>query len=370
MTGRTAAAALAFLALFASADARAPERPDHRGRVWRVGVFESPPYAMRDDKGEWRGMIIDLWKELASELSLEYRLGEATPDQILDDLAHGRLDVAAGPFAVTIEREQTIDFSNAFFLQDEGIAVRKGGDEERWLAVARALSTPTAWRIYLGLVAAVVISGIGVWLLERRRNPEFSGGLAQGIGSGVWWSGVTTVFVGYGDKVPITFLGRAVALLWMFLSLILVTAFTAFVTTKLAVAEIGRVVGPESLQNAVVGTLDGAAVGEYLRRQRIAHRLYPSIPKALDGLRAHEVAAVIYSTPILNYYIEHDSKDDVEVLPTAYVHELLAFPLSDDSPLRDPLNGALRRFLQQPGWRDLQDRYLVGSRAAATHVHP
>ena len=365
MTRRAAALGLVLLALSGAASAKAPERAAREVRVLRVGIFEAPPYTMHGADGEWHGLIVDLWKELASELSLEYRFGEATPDTILDDLAHGRLDVAAAPFSITLEREKTIDYSHVFLLQEEGIAVRKGGDEERWLAVASALSTPTAWRIYLGLVAAVVISGIGVWLLERRRNPEFSGSLAQGVGSGVWWSGVTTVFVGYGDKVPITFLGRAVALLWMFLSLILVTAFTAFVTTKLAVAELGRVVGPESLRHAVVATVDGAAVSDYLRRERVPHRLYASLPKALDALRAHDVAAVVYSRPILSYYLEHDTKDDVEILPTTFVRELLAFPLPDDSPLRDPLNAALRRFLQQPGWRDLQDRYLSSSRSAA-----
>jgi polar amino acid transport system substrate-binding protein len=364
MIRRTAALGLLLLAWSVAARSAPSERNPLAGRVWRVGVFESPPYAMRDASGEWRGLTIDLWKELASELSLEYRFGEATPDAIVDDLAHGRLDAAAGPFSVTVDREKTIDFSHAFLIQEEGIAVRKGGDEERWLSVARALSTPTAWRIYFGLIAAVIVSGVAVWLLERRRNPEFSGSLAQGLGSGVWWSGVTTVSVGYGDKVPITFWGRAIALLWMFLSLILITAFTAFVTTKLAVAELGRVQGPESLRNSIVGTVDGAAVGEFLRRQRIPHRLYASIPKALDGLRAKEIAAVLYSAPILDYYIQRDARDDVEILPTTYVHELLAFPLSDDSPLRDPLNGALRRFLQQPAWRDLQDRYLASARAA------
>ena len=78
--------------------------------------------------------------------------------------------------------------------------------------------------------------------------------------------------------------------------------------------------GPTSLRNSIVGTVDGAAVGEYLRRQRIPHRLYASIPKALDGLRAKEIAAVVYSAPILDYYIQHDTRDDVEVLPTTYVH--------------------------------------------------
>ena len=133
-------------------------------------------------------------------------------------------------------------------------------------------------------------------------------------------------------------------------------------TAKLAVAELGRVAGPESLRSAVVGTVEGAAVGEYLRRQRIPHRVYASIPKAFEGLRAHEIAAVVYGVSILDYYVQHDQKDDVEVLPTTFDHQILAFPLADGSPLRESLDGALRRFLQQQGWRDLQDRYLAGSR--------
>ncbi len=364
MTRRVAALAFVLLAGTGTAAAGTPEAPARTARIWRVGIFEAPPYTMRDANGQWHGLIVDLWKELASELDLEYRFGEASPDTIMDDLGHGRLDVAAAPFSVTVDREKTIDFSHAFLIQEEGIAVRKGGDEERWLSVARALSTPTAWRIYFSLVAAVFVAGAAVWLLERRRNPQFSGDAVQGVGSGFWWSGVTTVAVGYGDKVPITLWGRLVALLWMFLSLILITAFTAFVTAKLAVAEFGRVVGPASLRNAVVGTVEGASVGEYLRRQRIPHRLYASIPKALDGLRGREIAAVVYSVPILDYYIRHDTRDDVEILPVTFDQQLLAFPLTDGSPLRDPLNGALRGFLQQPAWRDMQDRYLSAVHAA------
>lgn len=336
-----------------------PETPSGLpDRVWRVGVFESPPYVIRGENGEWRGLIVDLWKELASELNLRYRIGEASPDTILDDLAHGRLDVAAAPFATTIERERTIDFSHAFMIQHMGIAVRRSDEEERWLSVARALATPIAVRLYLGIVLLVLLAGAAMWLLERRRNPEFPRPPMPGVGSGIWWSGVTTVAVGYGDKVPITFWGRVMGLLWMSISLILVTAFTAFVTAKLAVAEFGRVSGPSSLHNTTVGTVEGAAVGEYLRRERIRHRIYATIPKALEGLRAGEVGAVVYGSLILDYSVRNDRNQDLEVLPTTFDPQILAFPLPDDSPLRDPINAALRRYLQQTNWRDLQDKYL------------
>jgi len=340
----------------AAPTARPAELPD---RVWRVGVFEAPPYAMRSANGEWNGLIVDLWKELASELNLQYRFGEASPDTILDDVAHNRLDVAAAPFASTIEREKTLDFSHAFMVQEMGIAVRKNADAERWLYVARALATPTALRLYFGLVGMVFVAGIVLWLLERRRNPQFSGNALQGMGSGIWWSGVTTVAVGYGDKVPITFWGRLVALLWMSVSLILITAFTAFVTAKLAVAEFGRINGPDSLHNATVGTVQGAAVAEYLRQQRIHHRIYATMPKALQGLRDGEVGAVVYGARILEYYVARDPAKDLEVLPATFDHQNLGFPLPDGSPLRDPINTALRRYLAQTAWRDLQDRYFV-----------
>jgi polar amino acid transport system substrate-binding protein len=359
-----AAFGIGFLALCGAAAAVPPDSPKLPSRVWRVGIFEAPPYAMRGPDGQWRGLIVDLWKEIAAEMNIQYRLGEASPDTILDDIAHGRLDVGVAPFAATIDHEKLVDFSHAFLAVEMAIAVRRGGDEERWIGVARALATPTALRLYAGLVLMVFVAGAVIWFLERRRNPQFSGGALQGLGSGVWWSGVTTVAVGYGDKVPITFWGRMVALLWMSASLILITAFTAFVTAKLAIAEFGRVRGPSTLRNAIVGTVEGAAAADFLRVQRIQHRLYPTTPKALEALHRGEVAAVVYGENILDYYVSRDPSQDIEILPQTFYRQELAFPLPDGSPLRDPINGVLRRYLLQPGWRDLQDRYLTAARQA------
>jgi len=357
-----AALAAVLLGLSAAiAPAAPPETERLPGRTWRVGIFEAPPYTWRGENGEWRGLLVDLWKHVAEELNISYRFGEANADTIMDDLAHDRLDVAVAPFAVTIDRERTVDFSHGFLRTRTGIAVRKGGDEERWLAVARALATRTAVRLYLGLVLMVFVAGGVIWLLERRRNPEFPRSPGAGIGSGVWWSGVTTAAVGYGDKVPITFWGRVVGLLWMSLSLILVTAFTAFVTAKLAVAEFGRVQDAATLRNAIVGTVEGAAVNEFLRHERIRHRVYATIPKALEALRAGEVAAVVWDLAVLDYYIQRETRRDLEILPASFDHQILAFPLPDRSPLRDPIDGVLRRFLALPGWQDLQDRYLTAA---------
>jgi polar amino acid transport system substrate-binding protein len=334
-------------------------------KVWRVGVFEAPPYAMRSENGEWRGLAIDLWKEIATELNLRYRLGEASPDTILDDIAQGRLDMAVAPFATTVARQQLFDFSLAFLSVETGIAARRGTDEDRWLTVARALATPSALRLYVAIAVLTFLAGAAIWLLEHRRNPQFSGGVLPGLGSGFWWSGVTTVGVGYGDKVPITFWGRIVGLIWMSISLVLVTALTAFVTAKLALAELGQVRGAASLRNAVVGTIEGSSAADFLRQEKIRRRVYATTPQALEALAKKQVDAVVYGADVLGYYTERDPQKRFEVLAGTFDHQDLAFPLPNGSPLREPINDALRRYMAQPGWRDLRDRFL-GDAAVAS----
>jgi polar amino acid transport system substrate-binding protein len=343
--------------LAAVAAAQTPPSPLAE-RVWRVGVFESPPYAMHEPDGQWRGLSIDLWKELAAELNIHYRFGEASPDTILDDIAHDRLDVAAAPFAATLDRERVIDFSHTFLVSGTGIAIRAGSDEERWMSVLRALTARGAIRVYLGVAFLLFLAGGIVWVIEHRHNPQFSRRPWPGVGAGFWWAGVTTVGVGYGDKVPITFWGRIVALLWMFMSLVLVTSLTAFVTAKLAVAEFGQFRGAASLRNSSVGTVEGSAAADFLRSQGIRRTVYDSPAEAIAALRHHKVDAVVYGIVTLRYYAERDAARDIDIFPDLLDQQSFAFPMPDGSPLRAPLNDALRHFMIQSKWRDLQDKYL------------
>lgn len=348
-----------------AAPVAAPTPAPVADRELAVGVFEAPPWAMKDAAGQWQGLTVDLWKDLARDLQYRYRFIESTPDAILDGIRLGTLDTAAGPYAVTVEREREADFTHGYVVSGIGIAVLRAREEDRWLGVVEALSTPTALRLYAGIVALVFVAGAAMWFLERRRNAMFSGRPLHGIGSGFWWAGVTTVGVGYGDKVPITFWGRLVGLFWMFVSLILITAFTAFVTTKLALFDVARAQGPGALRNSIVGTVEGSASVDLLRREDIAHRVYPGVPAAIDALVRREVSVIAYGSVVLRYYAERDPGRRIEVLPGHLEAFSFAYPLKDGSPLRDPINAALRRVLSEAHWSDLKDRYLGAARAQA-----
>ena len=67
-----------------------------------VGTKEAPPFAIKNEKGEWSGISIELWRKLAGDLKLQYRLVEApSVTALLEGVEAGRFDVAVAAITVT-----------------------------------------------------------------------------------------------------------------------------------------------------------------------------------------------------------------------------------------------------------------------------
>jgi len=352
-----------LLLVAAAASGQTPAKlPD---RELAVGVFESPPYAMKSPTGEWRGLTVDLWKQIASEIGARYRFEEKLEGEILEGIADGHLDLAVGPFAATMERERVVDFSHTYLNTGLVVAIRRPDRTDRLLELFRTLARSEAGHLIAGIAFLSLLFGTAIWAIERRRNPQFQARPAPGIGSGVWWAAVTTSGVGYGDKVPITVRGRFVAVLWMLVSLILYTLLTAGLTATLAVAQFQAARGTDSLRHSVVGALDGSAAADFLRRNQLSHKLYPSFANAIAALEANKIDAVMAGEAILRYYAARDSSEKLDILPQIFMAEDLAFPLPDGSPIRPALDAALRKALAGTHYRDLKDRYLSADIDAA-----
>jgi ABC-type amino acid transport substrate-binding protein len=180
----------------------------------------------------------------------------------------------------------------------------------------------------------------------------------------MWFAGVTTSGVGYGDKVPVTLNGRLLAILWMLVSLVLYVFMTASLTATLAVGEYEQVRDLESLRRARVGVLAGSAAADFLRQNQISHRLLPSYPKVIEALLAGRVDAVILNEEILRYYTDRAAGSRLQVLPPIFMPENFGFALTDTSALRPLLDRGLHRALAGTRYRDLKDQYLYGDAAA------
>src|SRR5262252_2113214 len=94
-------------------------------RVLVIGTKDAPPFTMKDDRGEWTGLSIDLWKHIAEQLHLHYRFKETTLQGLVDETAAGELDGAIAAITVTANCEEVVDFTQPYYAAGLGIAAAK-----------------------------------------------------------------------------------------------------------------------------------------------------------------------------------------------------------------------------------------------------
>jgi polar amino acid transport system substrate-binding protein len=324
-----------------------------------VGTKDAAPFSMQNSDGSWDGISIELWREIAEELQLPYEFEERDLDGLLAGLEDGSLDVAVAAITITADREARVDFSHPIYSTGLTIAASSSG-KGSW---ARAAERFLSYRFFeiVGLLAAILLGvGLLVWLFERKRNPEqFGGSAAHGIGSGFWWSAVTMTTVGYGDKAPRTFVGRIIGLLWMFTAIIIVSGFTAAITTALTVSHFESLVrGPKDLPNVRVGTVAGSTSENYLSTRHLSYATYPSPLDGLNAVADGHVDAMVYDAPILRYLISKHFKGRVQALPDRFERQDYGIGLPSKSPLRERINQIILRKITEPEWQRILNQYL------------
>ena len=79
------------------------------------------------------------------------------------------------------------------------------------------------------VICLVVLAGAIAVLAVEYNN---SSGNIKDFFDAIWWSLVTITTVGYGDLVPVTFWGRIIGIIFIFLGFIIFSTFTAFIASS------------------------------------------------------------------------------------------------------------------------------------------
>jgi polar amino acid transport system substrate-binding protein len=328
-------------------------------RTLIVGTREAPPFAMKTREGIWAGIGIDLWRQIAAELGLKFELRELDLKSLLGGVANGSLDAAVAALTITSEREKVLDFTHPFYTTGLGIAVAsKGGSP--WVTVLKGFMSLAFLKIVATLVLLLLVVGALVWWFERGRNvKQFGGSPSEGIGAGFWWSAVTMTTVGYGDKAPVTLGGRIVALIWMFAAIIIISGFTAAITSSLTVTQLESPVrGPEDLPEVRVGSIADTTSASYLQDRQILFRPYTRSLEGLGAVTGGEIDAFVYDAPLLRYLVNRQFRGRLEVLNNTFDRQDYGIALAPGSPLREPINRVLLQKIREPGWQEMLYRYM------------
>jgi polar amino acid transport system substrate-binding protein len=333
-----------------------------------VGTLRVPPFVLRGDDGTWSGLSIELWNQIAAELKLDFQYREFDYDAagLLDALEQGKINVAVAAIPVTLEGEARFDFSHPYFTAGVGIAVR-AEQQPGMLATLGGLVTYRALGTIGALLTLLLVVGTLIWLLERGPRSHFDPSPVQGISDGIWWAAVTMTTTGYGDKVPVSWRGRSLALIWMFASIFCIALFSATLASSFVVGQLRpSITGPGDLPRARLAAVAGTAGEQWVGGQGLSARTYPFVIQASKALQRGDVQALIFEKAIIGYMIKEYGWRELLVLPHTLTVSDYAIALPTDSPLKEQVNRALLKVIHGPRWKDVVQRYFGSSDQSVT----
>ena len=331
-----------------------------------VGTMRIPPFVLHSDDGRWSGLSIDLWKQIAAEMKTEteFRAFDYDVDGLLKAVERKEIDVALAAIPMTPDEESRFDFSHPYYSAGLAIAVRTESASGPLSALA-GIFTPQVLGPIAGLLGVLILAGTLMWLLERRRNTNFDPNPVRGIGDGVWWAAVTMTTTGYGDKVPASWGGRVLGIVWMFSSIFIIALFSATLASSFVVDRLKtRIAGPEDLPRVRLAVVSDSAGEHWLAAEGLRGRRYPFVIQATKALQRGDVEALIYERAILGHMVKHYGWKDIEILPhTLAVHDY-AIALPTGSAITESVNRAVLKVLSGGDWREAVERYIGASEPA------
>ncbi len=326
-------------------------------RELSVAVHSQPPYLISGDQQNWDGISIQLWREIAEKLQLKYKLVSVPADSQLSALQKGEVDLVLLSNA-TAEKDSLLDFSYPYHSTTLGVAMP---GSNKLTSIAKAFFSKRFWQIVLILSVLLLIVGTVIYFIERTSNEESFGGertILKGIGAGFWWAGVTMTTIGYGDKAPVTFFGRAVALLWMLMALAVTSVLTASLVSVMGGSYTKTLTVPEDLRNMKVAVAEGSSTAQYMREKNVDFQAYAKLEEALKAVQNKEKEVVVSDVAQLKYLIENNNNIALQIQSKPLNSQYYAIGMKDKNPLREEIDRALLQIITTDQWEALIKRYV------------
>ena len=326
----------------------------------RVGYYETGSFIYKSNN-ELKGVNIWLWENICKEKGINYQLVETPLEELVESLGNNEIDVSIVPLTITEERSRTIDFSPPNFIAYSSFLIPKTSAIEKLLLAIGSFLNLGFLRAVGVLFIVILIFGLLLWLFEKRKNKEEFGDGLIGIWDGIWWSAVTMTTVGYGDKSPKTPTGRFIALIWMFTGLMIISGFTAAITSSLTISQLSWNYSEISdFKEKKLGTIGESATEKWLNNNFYNElRTFKTIEEALAALSKEEIEAITYDYPALQHVIRDEENVGFEVLPILYNQQMYAFGFSEtiDPESKEIISNEMLELTESRDWEMLLSEY-------------
>jgi ABC-type amino acid transport substrate-binding protein len=332
------------------------------GKPIRIVTRNLEPFSF-EEEGNRVGFAAELWDALADKMGIPYEIEVVgSAKEIIDAVQEKRADIGVGAISVTSKREEVIDFSQPFYESGLQILVNGGGGSyaSQIFGLILNLLNPKLIGAFLLLLFTMLVISHLVWRYEHKVNSDqWPEDYKAGLWESFWWT-ISTLLVGGADnKGPVGVGGRIIAIVWMLLSIVLVSLLTASFTTTLTVNSLkGDINGPGDLPGRQVATITGSTTETWLNEKGAKVTALADVAACIEALKSGQVQAVVYDAPVLQYEAAKSNDKSLHMVGPVFERQNYAFALQQDSPLREGLNQALLLLTEEGVGNALREKYF------------
>jgi polar amino acid transport system substrate-binding protein len=105
---------------------------NHLATIKEAGVIkigtsaDYPPFESVDESGKMTGFDIDLMTEIAKRLGVKVEWVDMPFDSLIAAVQEGKIDASISAFNYSEERDQTVDFTEAYYNSEDAFTVAEG----------------------------------------------------------------------------------------------------------------------------------------------------------------------------------------------------------------------------------------------------
>jgi len=325
-------------------------------RKLRVGVTITPPFMFKNEQGQWTGVSISLWEEVARRLSIPYEYVQT--DDFLKKLQSGDLDLC---LALTMhpDRLALVTFSQPYLIDSSIVAVARHSILLKTKLLVIAIWDSGILGIFFGMMAAAVMFSALIVFFERGKNKRHFGGTpVEGFASALWFSVVAMTGVGFGDKTPRTLPGRVASFALILSGLLFLSLFTATAVSAInSVNYLKSEVKVDDLSHYSNGVPKNSRMRAVLENKGIPPKLYDSFRDGLNALARGEISAFSGDELIMRYHLirEHQGQFQIEKISDEPAY--WAFACNPNLPDLREINREILAISLSPEWRGSLERW-------------
>jgi len=277
--------------------------PVHCIGEYKAAWWSRSPYLANSSNKEPIGLFKDLLTQVIIDCCANCSLLS------FDGPSNGSLEVEA-----EIEGNKTVDFGCPLYgspdqtlfrglpfmpvVESPGIAFFIKDQPKQRSALIGSLGS--TWPILAITFLLACLSGVIMWFLDTVRNPtEFPNSFIEGSWEGFWWAFITMTTVGYGDKAPRSFPARLFGIVWILVGLVIISTFTATITTMLTASSLSD---ETKLYGTKVGVLHNSEEYRLGVKRNAETKGFSSVAEIVGKIKEGEVQGILLDTYIAGEY--------------------------------------------------------------------